>query len=375
MSYPSASSPHTTGAPPPQLLRAKPVSPAANPHYAGAQRFQETRVTAATYDVVAIGNAIVDVISRADDSFIAENALRKGSMQLLFTTAEAEALYERMGPGIETSGGSAANTLAGLAALGLNCGFIGQVADDLLGTVFSHDMRAQGVRFDTAPRPGEPPTARCLIIVTPDGQRTMNTFLGASQFLPATALDHKLIADAAILYLEGYLWDPEEPRAAMRSAIQTAKNAGRRVAFTLSDTFCIERHQADFLQLIQEGAIDILFANENELLALENSTDFEAAAASLSARVPLLVVTRGEHGAIAIKDGERAEVAAEPIAEVVDTTGAGDLFAAGFLAGQARGRSLKDSLTIGAVCAAEVISHVGPRPQADIKALAAARLG
>jgi sugar/nucleoside kinase (ribokinase family) len=230
------------------------------------------------------------------------------------------------------------------------------------------------VRFDTAPRPGEPPTARCLIIVTPDGQRTMNTFLGASQFLPAAALDHDLIADASILYLEGYLWDPEEPRAAMRNAIQTARDAGRRVAFTLSDVFCIERHRADFLKLIAEGAIDILFANESELLSLEECDDFEAAVASLSARVPLLVVTRSEHGAIAIKDGERAEVPAEAISEVVDTTGAGDLFAAGFLAGQARGRSLEDSLTIGAVCAAEVISHVGPRPLADIKALVDQRL-
>ncbi len=332
-------------------------------------------MTPATYDVVAIGNAIVDVIARADDAFIAENSLRKGSMQLLFSTEEAEALYARMGPGIETSGGSAANTLAGLAALGLNCGFIGQVADDVLGQVFTHDMQAQGVCFDTAARAGDPPTARCLILVTPDGQRTMNTFLGASQFLPATALSHALIADASILYLEGYLWDPEEPRAAMRSAIKTAKDAGRRVAFTLSDVFCIERHRADFLKLIAEGLIDILFANEDELLSLEECTDFEAAVASLSARVPLLVVTRSEHGAIAVKDGERAEVPAEPVDQVVDTTGAGDLFAAGFLAGQARGRSLEESLTIGAVCAAEVISHIGPRPQADIKALLEARLG
>ena len=328
----------------------------------------------ATYDVVAIGNAIVDVIARADDAFIAENNLAKGSMQLLFTTEEAEALYDRMGPGIETSGGSAANTLAGLAALGLTCGFIGQVADDQLGRVFTHDMTAQGVAFTTAPRPGDPPTARCLIVVTPDGQRTMNTFLGASQFLPAAALDGQLIADAAILYLEGYLWDPEEPRAAMRQAIATARGAGRRVAFTLSDVFCIERHRADFLRLIADGEIDILFANENELLSLEQADGFEAAIASLSARVPLLVVTRGEHGAVAIKGGERAEVAAEPVDQVVDTTGAGDLFAAGFLAGQAQGRTLRDSLTMGAICAAEVIAHVGPRPQADIKALVAARL-
>lgn len=328
----------------------------------------------ATYDVVAIGNAIVDVIARAEDGFIAENGLRKGSMQLLFSTDEAEALYDRMGPGIETSGGSAANTLAGLAALGLNCGFIGQVAEDTLGKVFTHDMRAQGVRFDTAPRGGNPPTARCLIIVTPDGQRTMNTFLGASQFLPASALDLQMIANASILYLEGYLWDPEEPRHAMRQAIETARQAGRRIALTLSDVFCIERHGDDFRALIAEGLVDILFANEAELLALEQSDDFDASAEAVAARVPLLVVTRSEHGAIAIKDGERAVVAAEPVAAVVDTTGAGDLFAAGFLAGQAQGRSLQDSLTMGAVCAAEVISHVGPRPQADIKALVMERV-
>jgi sugar/nucleoside kinase (ribokinase family) len=329
----------------------------------------------AEFDVVAIGNAIVDVISRTDEAFIADNGLTKGSMQLLFSTEEAETLYAKMGPGIETSGGSAANTLAGLAALGHRCGFIGQVADDVLGKVFAHDLRAQGVRFDTAIRAGDPPTARCLIVVTPDGQRTMNTFLGASQFLPAAALDRDLISAAEILYLEGYLWDPEEPRHAMRTAIDIARSAGRRVAFTLSDVFCIERHRGDFQRLIAEGLIDILFANENELLSLEETDDFEGAVASLSARVPTLVVTRSEKGAIAVSKGERAQVSAEPIEHVIDTTGAGDLFAAGFLAGQARGRSLEDSLTIGAICAAEVISHVGPRPQADIKALVEARLG
>jgi sugar/nucleoside kinase (ribokinase family) len=203
----------------------------------------------------------------------------------------------------------------------------------------------------------------------------MNTFLGASQFLPAAALDRAMIEAGEILYLEGYLWDPEEPRAAMRTAIDIARGAGRRVAFTLSDVFCIERHRADFLRLIEDGLIDILFANENELLSLERSDDFEAAVASLSARVPTLVVTRSEHGAIAVQNGARAQVAAEPVSAVVDTTGAGDLFAAGFLAGQARGRTLEESLIMGAVCAAEVIGHVGPRPQADIKALVEKRLG
>jgi len=333
-------------------------------------------LTAATYDIVAIGNAIVDVIAKADDAFIAEEGLAKGTMQLLFTTGEAEALYAKMAAGIEASGGSAANTVAGIAALGGTCGFIGQVAEDQLGDVFAHDIRALGVAFSTPARTDpEPPTARCLILVTPDGQRTMNTFLGASQFLPAIALDKDLIASAAILYLEGYLWDPEQPRAAMREAIAIARGAGRKVAFTLSDTFCISRHRGDFVKLIADGDVDILFANEAEITSLNETEDFEEAVARTAAQVPLLVVTRSEQGAIAMKDGQRFAVPAEPIDAVVDTTGAGDLFAAGFLAGQAQGRSVEDSLTMGAMCAAEIISHYGARPEADLKALVAARFG
>lgn len=328
-----------------------------------------------THDIVAIGNAIVDVIASADDAFIAQEGLNKGSMQLLFTTQEAEALYAKMGPGREISGGSAANTVAGMAALGRKCGFIGQVAQDQLGAVFAHDIRANAVTFTTAPRAEpEPPTARCLILVTPDGQRTMNTFLGASQFLPPAALDEALIADSAILYLEGYLWDPEEPRAAMRKAIAIARGAGRRVAFTLSDTFCISRHRDDFLKLIADGDIDILFANEAEIMSLQQTDDFEAAVAETAKGVPLLVCTRSEQGAIAVKDGQRFAAPAEPVDAVLDTTGAGDLFAAGFLAGQAEGRSVEDSLVMGAVCAAEIISHYGARPEADLKALVAKRL-
>ena len=332
-------------------------------------------MTAPSLDIIAIGNAIVDVIAQADDAFIASEGLAKGSMQLLFSPEEAEALYAKMGAGIEASGGSAANTVAGIAALGGKTGFIGQVADDQLGSVFAHDIRALGVHFDTAPRPGQPPTARCLILVTPDAQRTMNTFLGASQFLPATALDLDLIRSAAILYLEGYLWDPEQPRAAMRAAIDAARGAGRKVALTLSDSFCIERHRGDFLALIDDGQLDILFANEAEILSLNETDDFEAAVTATAARVPLLVVTRSEKGALAVSGGERVQVPAEPNAEVIDTTGAGDLFAAGFLAGQAQGRSLKDSLTMGAIAAAEVISHYGARPEADLKQLVAKRLG
>lgn len=332
-------------------------------------------MTQATYDVVAIGNAIVDILSSADDAFIAQEGMTKGSMQLMFSPAEADALYAKMGPGTEASGGSAANTVAGIAALGGRAGFIGQVADDQLGEVFAHDIRAAGVDFGTAVRPGEPTTGRCLIFVTPDGQRTMNTFLGAGQFLPEAALDRDLIAAASILYLEGYLWDPAEPRAAMRAAIDVARQAGRRVAFTLSDVFCISRHGDDFRQLIADGLVDILFANENELVALAQTDDFEAAVASLAAQVPTLVVTRGEQGALAIQGGERVEVGAEPVSRVVDTTGAGDLFAAGFLHGQAQGRSLEQSLRLGALCAAEVISHFGARPQVDLRALAIEKLG
>lgn len=332
-------------------------------------------MTPARFDVVAIGNAIVDVLAQADDAFIAEEGMTKGSMQLMFSAQDADALYARMGPGQEVSGGSAANTVAGIAALGGSCGFIGQVADDELGKIFAHDIRSLGIRFDTAPRAGEPSTARCLIFVTPDGQRTMNTFLGASQFLPEAALDRQLIADGAILYLEGYLWDPEEPRRAMRAAIEVARKAGRKVAFTLSDVFCISRHGGDFRKLIADGLIDILFANENELNALAETDDFEAAVAAIATQVGTLVATRSEKGAIAVRDGVRVAVAAEPIERVVDTTGAGDLFAAGFLHGQAQGMDLEKSLRLGAICAGEIISHVGARPLCDMKALAARKLG
>jgi sugar/nucleoside kinase (ribokinase family) len=328
-------------------------------------------LTTPTYDVVAIGNAIVDVLSQTDDAFITSEGMAKGSMQLMFSPEDADALYAKMGPGIEASGGSAANTVAGIAALGGKCGFIGQVAKDQLGDVFAHDIRAMGVTFGTEPRDGEPTTARCLIFVTPDGQRTMNTFLGASQFLPEAALDHALIADAAILYLEGYLWDPEEPRAAMRAAIDVARGAGRKVAFTLSDVFCISRHGADFRALMADGLIDIMFANEAEIVALMGVEDFDTAVAAAAREVPMLVVTRSEKGAIAVSGGQTVAVHAAPVERVVDTTGAGDLFAAGFLSGQANGRSIEQSLQLGALCAAEIISHVGARPQVNLKALAA----
>ena len=326
------------------------------------------------YDVLAIGNAIVDVMSPCEDGLIEELGLARGGMMLV-DRDRAHELYDAMGPAREISGGSAANTLAGLSALGLQCAFIGQVADDQLGEVFAHDIHAVGIDFDTPPRPAPPATARCLIFVTPDGQRTMNTYLGASQFLPAAALDESLIASASVLYLEGYLWDPQEPRAAMKKAIAAARGAGRKVAFTLSDAFVIDRHGDDFRALIESGQIDILFANKVELAALTGKADFEAGLAALAPRVPILVVTRSEDGAVAIAHGERHEIEAEPVRQVVDTTGAGDLFAAGFLAGYARKASIHRCLAMGAVAAAEIISHYGARPEADLQALIAEKLG
>lgn len=326
------------------------------------------------YDVIAIGNAIVDVMAPCSDELIEELGLNKGGMTLV-DEAQARDLYAAMGPAREISGGSAANTLAGLSALGLQCAFVGQVADDQLGQVFAHDIRAGGIDFDTPARAGEPSTARCLIFVTPDGQRTMNTFLGASQFLPAAALNEEAIGGASILYLEGYLWDPEEPRAAMRRAIETARAAGRKVAFTLSDAFVISRHGDDFRALIADGLIDVLFANKVELAAMTGIEDFDAGLAALAPKVPTLVVTRSEEGAVAIHHGERSEVAAQPIARVVDTTGAGDLFAAGFLAGFVKDQPIATCLTMGAIAAAEIISHYGARPEADLAELMAARLG
>ena len=322
------------------------------------------------FDVVAIGNAIVDVVAPASDEQIVTLGLAKGGMTLI-DEPRAHELYDAMGPARAISGGSAANTLAGLAALGARCGFVGQVAADQLGDVFAHDIRAGGIDFATPARGGQPATARCLIFVTPDGQRTMNTFLGASQFLPAAALDDTLIADAAVLYLEGYLWDPEEPRGAMRRAIAAARAAGREVAFTLSDAFVIARHGDDFRALIDAGQIDILFANEHELAALTGRDHFDDGIAALAGKVPTLVVTRGEKGAYAVSRGEQALVTAAPVARVIDTTGAGDLFAAGFLFGHGRGLRLETCLGLGAVCAGEIIAHYGARPEADLAALAA----
>jgi sugar/nucleoside kinase (ribokinase family) len=320
-------------------------------------------------DVLCIGNAIVDVISDTTDAFLDQEGLTKGSMRLI-DAGEAERLYSHMGPAREISGGSAANTAAGVAALGSRAGFIGQVAPDQLGQFYRHDLTAAGVEFTTPATDFGVPTARSMVLVTPDGHRTMNTFLGAAQHLPPQALDEEQIRSAAILYLEGYLWDPEVPRNAMVRAIEVAREAGRTVAFTLSDTFCIDRHREGFNALIDEGKIDILFANEAEIQELAAVPHLETAIAAVRDKVGTLVVTRSEKGALATQGGERADVAAEPVEKVVDTTGAGDLFAAGFLAGHAKGLGLEQSLKLGAIAAAEVISHYGARPEADLRTMA-----
>jgi len=326
-------------------------------------------VTETRLDVLAIGDAVVDVIATAQDEFLEREGLVKGSMQVLDADG-ATRLYALMSQARETSGGSAANTMAGVAALGGRAGFVGQVAGDQLGEIFTHDIRALGVEFLTPPRSGGLPTGRCLILVTPDAQRTMNTFRGAAHELTADALDAEQIRGAAILYLEAYLWRSAGPRAAMEQAMAIAHEAGRKVAFTLSDIACIAPHRAEMTAMLDAGAIDLLFANENEIRALASLDDRDAAIAALQDKVPLIVVTCGSEGAMAVENGRRVSVPIARIgAGIIDTTGAGDLFAAGFLVGQARGRSLEESLNIGSIAAAEVISHFGARPEGDLKAM------
>ncbi len=319
------------------------------------------------YDVLAIGNAIVDVLAAHPDSFLEHNAIPKGSMRLI-SAEEAAALYASMGPGREISGGSAANTSAGIAALGGRAAFVGRVSDDQLGRVFAHDIRAAGVEYRTPAATGGPPTGQCLIIVSPDAQRTMNTFLGSCQEVDEPDVDEAMVKAAAITYFEGYLWDPPAPIRAIRKAKAIARGAGRKVALTLSDVFCVEGHRDDFLDMMRNGLVDIAFANENEAKSLFRTDSIEAAIEGLSAIVPLAVVTRSEKGAIVVNGSARVEVPVTPAARVLDTTGAGDLFAAGFLAGHSRGLALKDCAVMGTIAAAEVIEHYGARPEADLKA-------
>jgi sugar/nucleoside kinase (ribokinase family) len=326
-------------------------------------------MAAPTIDVVGIGNAIVDVLAQADDSFIQAERLAKGTMALI-DESRAQALYAKMRPGIEASGGSAANTIAGIASLGGKAAYIGKVADDALGKVFAHDLRAAGVRYETQPLHGGPATARCLILVTPDAQRTMNTFLGASvEFRPGD-IDRDLVASAQVTYLEGYLFDRPSAKEAFRQAGATAHQAGRKVSLTLSDPFCVDRHRGDFRDLIR-GHVDILFANEAEICSLYETKDFEHAAAAVRGECEIAVLTRSEKGAVVVTTKDRVAVPAAPVAKVVDTTGAGDLFASGFLYGLTRGRDMAHCARLGALCAAEIISHFGARPEAKLGDLAA----
>lgn len=320
-------------------------------------------------DILGIGNAIVDVIAPCDDDFLAAHALNKGGMRLI-DEAIAEKLYAAMGQTIVVSGGSAANTIIGAAALGARAGFIGKVKQDSLGEMFAHDIRAAKVAFETKPATDGAASARCLILVTPDGQRTMNTFLGACQALGETDIDPAQVASAQITYLEGYLWDPPAAKAAFLKAADIAHKAGRKVALSLSDAFCVDRYRDEFLHLIRSRAIDILFANESELHSLYQTADFKTAVAQLREDDILAAVTRSEKGALVVTREETHAVNAFPIEHLVDTTGAGDLFAAGFLVGLSREQTLADCARLGALAAAEVIQHYGARPQADLRGLA-----
>ena len=323
-------------------------------------------MTTPSLDILGIGNAIVDVLAPTDDAFLTGRGLPKGGMQLIDTN-QAQSLYAAMPAGVESSGGSAANTCAVAAALGAKVGFLGKVAADELGAVFAHDIKAAGVHFPTAPLASGAPTARCLILVTPDGQRTMNTFLGACVTFGPEDVDVAEVARAKVVYLEGYLFDPPAAQAAFRAAAQAAHAAGRKVALTLSDPFCVGRHRDAFRAFVAEEC-DILFANEAEILALYETEDFEVAAKRVAQDVEIAALTRSEHGSVILAGGARHVVAAQPT-QVVDTTGAGDAYAAGFLAAWTLGKPLAEAGRWGSIAAAEVISHYGARPQADLKAL------
>jgi sugar/nucleoside kinase (ribokinase family) len=320
-----------------------------------------------SYDVLGIGNAIVDVISRADDAFLHEHALTKGSMMLI-DEARADALYAAMGPGIEVSGGSCGNTMAGVASFGGKGAYIGKVRNDQLGAVFGHDLRSIGVSFDTPQATAGPSTARCLILVTPDAQRTMNTYLGACTGLGPADIDSALVAGAQVTYVEGYLWDEPQAKQAVLKAFDAAHAAGRLVSITLSDSFCVDRYRDEFRALLRDK-IDILFGNEAEIKSLYQVDSFEQAMEAARQEAKIAALTRSAKGSVVIKGGETHAVPAAPVARVVDTTGAGDLYAAGFLYGFTRGRPLAECARLGGIAAAEIISHVGARPETALKDL------
>jgi adenosine kinase len=325
---------------------------------------------AATYDVLGIGNAIVDIITHADDDVLVAHGLHKGSMQLV-DEARVESLQAAGGKPTFVSGGSAANTTVGLARLGRRSAFIGKVKADQAGDAFTHDIRAAGVHFATPPARDGAATARCLIFVTPDGQRTMNTYLGASQALYEHDVDAELVTSSKLVYLEGYLWDPPHAKAAFLHAAKLAHEAGRKVALSLSDAFCVDRYRDEFIDLIRSRTVDIVFCNESELHSLYQTADFATAVDALQKESTLAVVTRSENGSVIVTKNSTRAVPAAPIDNLVDTTGAGDLFAAGFLAGLVRDRDHETCARLGALAAAEVIQHIGARPQANLQDLAA----
>ena len=329
-------------------------------------------MSAATYDVLGIGNAIVDVLAKADDNFLSQHGMTKGAMALI-DEVQATAIYKAMGPATEISGGSAANTIAGLASFGARAAFVGKVHDDQLGHVFGHDIKAANVTFDTPVAKTGAATARSYILVSPDGERTMNTFLGAAQDLSPADIDPAQVAASSIAYLEGYLWDPKDAKEAFLKASKIAHDNKRSVALTLSDAFCVGRYRDEFLDLIKTKTVDLVFANEAELTSLYQIDDFDKALAQLRNDANLAVVTRSEKGCVVVAKDKVTAVPAFPVKQVVDTTGAGDLFAAGFLFGTVRGLTHEQSGRLGALAASEVIQHIGARPQTSLKALAQAQ--
>ena len=325
----------------------------------------------ADFDVLGIGNAIVDILASTQDDFLVREGLSKSTMHLI-DAARADALYAHMGPAIEASGGSAGNTTAGIASLGGRAAFIGKVADDAFGAIYRHDMGATGVHFGTAPLVDGAPTARSMILITPDGERTMNTYLGACQALGPGDIDADVVGRSAITYLEGYLWDPPEAKEAFVHAAQIAHAAGRKVSLSLSDAFCVDRFRPEFLDLLRSKTVDILLANDSEVRSLYETADTGAAVAALKADCALAAVTVGAEGALVVTPDATISVPSTPVEAVVDLTGAGDLFAAGFLFAVARGMALDDAGRLGALAASEVIGHVGPRPASSLRDVARA---
>jgi sugar/nucleoside kinase (ribokinase family) len=326
-------------------------------------------MASARFDVLGIGNAIVDVLARTEDDFLVRQGMNKGGMALI-DEGRAQSIYDAMGSTVEISGGSAANTIVGIASLGSRGAFVGKVKDDELGRAFSHDIRAAGVAFTTPAATSGPSTGRCYVLVTPDGERTMNTFLGAAQDLHPSDIDEGMIASSAIVYLEGYLWDPKNAKDAFLKAAKIAHQSERKVALSLSDAFCVDRWRDEFLQLMRSGTVDLIFANEAELQSLYQTSDFDTAMKALRADIDIAVVTRGEKGCLVIGPDGNEAVSAYPVKKVVDTTGAGDLFAAGFLSGLARGADDRTCGRLGALAAGEVIQHLGARPEVSLKDLA-----